>query len=242
MPYILEKCVAGKTIEYRKYYAIKAHPRESGGISKEKADPEKVAKDRQRRAEINLRRLMNANFKDGDYLVTMDYFRNIPKDSKEMQKGMQSFIRRIKYKFDKEKKLLKYIYVKEVGPKGSRHIHLMLNQCPIEWIRESWKAGGIHINPLYSQGQYAQIASYFIKYSKKTEETEGKLIGKRWYGSRTLIKPRITKRIIKANRYSEKIKHKKGFFLDKSSVESGVNIFGYSFFAYTLIQIPKEGG
>lgn len=240
MPYILEKCVAGNTIEYRKYYSMRAHPQKEKNEGT--SDPEKKTKDHMRRAETNLRRLMNANFKDGDYLVTLDYFRDIPKDSKEMQKEMQNFITRLKRKFKKEDKSLKYIYVKEVGPKGSRHIHMLVNQCPVEWIRESWKVGGIHINPLYSQGQYAQIASYFIKYSKKTEETEGKLVGKRWYGSRTLIKPRITKRIIKANRYSEKIKHKKGFFLDKSSVESGVNIFGYSFFAYTLIKIPKEGG
>lgn len=242
MPYILERCVAGKTIEYRKYYTHKIHPKSVKREKTQDETPERIKKANQRKAETTLRRLMNANFEDGDYLIKLDFHFETPSGSKEMQKEMQTFIRRLKYRFDRNERPFKYIYVKEVGSKGGRHVHMLVNKCPIEWIRECWKAGGIHVDPLYSQGQYAQIASYFIKYAEKTEKTEGEIIGKRWYASRNLKKPKVTKKIVKADRYSDKVKHQKGYFLDKNSIEKGINILGYVYFSYTLIQIPKEGG
>lgn len=186
---------------------------------------------------------MNANFADGDYLVKLDFARNAVKDSAEMQKQMVNFIARLKRRFKKEGKELKYIYVKEIGSKGGRHVHLMLNKCNIDWIRETWPHGGIHIDPLYSDGQYAKIASYFIKYAAITEQTEGKLVGKRWYASRNLQKPKVKKMIISAGSFRKNIRIKKGYYLEKDSVVEGVcDLTGYEFFAYTLHKVKKRKG
>ena len=66
MPYMKETCVAGKTIEIRKYYNFHTPPPgENRGI-REKPTPERIKKANLRKAETDLRRLMNANFTDED--------------------------------------------------------------------------------------------------------------------------------------------------------------------------------
>lgn len=246
MPYIKEICVAGETIEVRKYHTHHARPPGTKREKKGEITPDRILKANHRTAERKLRRLMNNNFKDGDFLLRLDFSKDSsPSGSSDMQKEMQNFIRRLKTRYRKHNKELKYIYVKEIGSRGGRHAHMVINKCDTEWIRESWRVGGIHIDPLYSHGQYAQIASYFMKYALRSEETEGQLIGKRYYASRNLIPPKVTKEEIKAGRFSKKIREKKGYFLDKDSVREGINdLTGYEYFCYTLIKIqtPKRGG
>lgn len=241
MPYIKEICVAGKTIEVSKYYSVRWH---SVGEKREKTDgvtTDAQKRINQRRAITNLRRLMNTNFEDGDLLVRLDFF-NKPPGSEEMQTIMAKAIRKMRLQFQKEGKELKYIYVKEIGPRGGRHIHMVMSKCDTELLRKIWTHGGIHVDPLISNGQYGKIADYFVKYAARTEETEGILIGKRWYASRNLTKPRITKRIISANKFRKDIKPKKGYELDKDSMRSGFSeLTGYEYFTYTLIKTDKEG-
>lgn len=244
MSYIKETCVTKNIIEVRKYYTYGNHPPGAKREKKKKESPERVKRSNQRVAGRKLRRLMNNNFEDGDYLVRLDFCADKkPKDSQGMQKEMQNFIRRLKSRFKKARKELKYIYVKEVGSKGSRHIHMMMNKCEVEMIRECWTAGAIHIDPLYSNGQYAKIAEYFIKYAAKTEQTEGKLVGKRWYASQNLKKPIVKKKKTKAGRFLKDIHVPKGYYLDKDSVEEGVSeLTGYEYFSYSLIKLTKKGG
>lgn len=242
MPYIKETCVAGKTIEISKYYSFRWH---SKG---EKRNPRnRVSSDAQKRinyrnAATTLRRLMNNNFEDGDLLVRLD-FSNRPEGSIDMQELMAKAIRKMRAEFKKLGREMKYIYVKEVGPRGSRHIHMLMNRCDTELLRKCWPHGGIHVDPLISGGQYANIADYFIKYSIRTEETEGMLIGKRWYASRNLKKPEITRQVISSNTFRKEAKTKKGYHIVPESVRSGFSeITGYEYFTYTLIKTDKNGG
>lgn len=242
MPYIKEVCVAGNTIEVNKYYSVRWHVKGEKREKHSKATSEAQKKVNQRKAATNLRRLMNANFKDGDLLVRLD-FHDRPTGSDEMQTIMQKAIRRLRIEYSKQGKELKYIYVKEVGPKGGRHIHMVINKCDSDTLRKCWPYGGIHIDPLISHGQYGKIAEYFIKYASRTEDTEGILIGKRWYASRNLTKPKITKKVISANKFRKDVKSKKGYTLDKDSMRSGFSeLTGYEYFTYTLIKTDKEGG
>lgn len=244
MPYIKEVCIAGKTIEISKYYSIRWH----GKGEKQRKPPEKETSERdkktnQRKAETKLRRLMNTNFEDGDFLIRLDYSKEKPSGSEEMQKQMQKFIRKIRKELKKVNVEIKYVYVKEIGRKGGRHVHMLMNKCDIDIIRKCWTHGGIHIDPLYTNGQYEKIAEYFVKYASKTEETEGQLIGKRWYGSQNLKKPKITKKVISANKFRKEIKVKKGYQLVKDSVRNGFSsLTGYEYMTYTMIRADKEGG
>lgn len=243
MPYIKEVCVAGKTIEVSKYYSVRWHCKGEKREAKEKESSDSQRRINQRRAATTLRRLMNTNFKDGDLLVRLDFQKAKPDGSEQMQELMAKAIRKLRAEAKKQGIELKYIYVKEIGPRGSRHVHMMLSKIDSDMLRNCWPHGGIHIDPLISNGQYAKIADYFIKYAEKTEETEGQLIGKRWYASRNLIKPKITRKVISANKFSKDAKPKKGYYVESDSVRSGISgLTGYEYFTYTMIRTDKEGG
>lgn len=251
MPYIEEVCVAGKVVEVNKYYSYRTHAKGEKRSDKEKVSSDAQKRINQRKAEKELRRSMNANFVDGDYLIRLDFFKR-PLGSREMQDLISAFVRKLRTVLRRTGMEMKYIYVKEVGPRGGRHIHMMLTKCDTDIIRKLWSHGGIHIDPLNTNGQYGKIAAYFMKYALRTEETEGGLIGKRWYGSRNLLKPEITKRIILANKFREEIKknHQKAiergeYILDKENVRSGISDeTGYGYFTYTLIKTEnrRKGG
>lgn len=243
MPYIEEVCVAGKTIEVNKYYSYRYHSPGEKRSKKEKPSSEAQKKVNQRKAAKELRRLMNANFEDGDLLVRLDFFKELfPEGSERMQKLMQKFIRKLRAEFAKMGKELKYIYVKEVGPRGGRHVHIVMTKCDTDVLRKCWTHGGIHVDPLISNGQYRKIADYFIKYAAKTEETEGKLIGKRWYPSRNLVRPEPKKRIISAGAFRKNFKELEGYFVEKESIQSGISeVTGFAYFSYTLVATQKRG-
>lgn len=195
--------------------------------------------------------IMAENFKDGDLLVTLDYKKeNRPEGSDRMQKDFKNFYDRLKRRL---KKLglppPKYIRVMEVGKKGARHHHLVMQETDLKLLRECWREGGIHVDPLYTDGNYRKVAEYFVKYVKKTMETEEKETKKLWYPSRGLKKPVIGKPKLIKGRELGQIKVPKGYYLDQDSVRRGVSSYdGHETFCYTLVMLPgysrkrKKGG
>lgn len=243
MPYIKEVCVAGKTIEVSKYYSVRWHCVGERREPREKLTSDAQKKVNQRQACTTLRRLLNTNFTDGDLLIRLDFSKTFPKGSEEMQELTSKALRKMRAEFKKQNRDMKYVYVKEIGPRGGRHIHMVMSKCDTELIRKCWPHGGIHIDPLISNGQYGKIAEYFIKYAAKTEETEGELIGKRWYASRNMKRPKITKKVISANKFRKDTKAVKGYAVLPDSVRSGISgLTGYEYFTYTMIRTDKEGG
>lgn len=240
MSYMLEICVAGKTIEVCKYHTYRTRIKGEKRAKKEKPTGEAQMKVNLRKAEKELRRLMNENFEDGDLLLRLD-FSERPSGSWEMQGYISKAMGDMKKKAKRTGIDMKYIYVKEVGPRGGRHVHAVISKIDTDIIRKCWPHGGIHIDPLNSGGQYRKIAAYFIKYAARTEKTEGKLIGKRWYPSRGLKKPKVIKKVISAKKFREQIKKVEGYRLEKDTVVSGISEFtGYAYFSYTLLK--QEGG
>lgn len=244
MPYIKETCVAGDTVEVSKYYSYRWHIPGERRNPKTNESSDAIKRVNQRQAEKKLRRLMNTNFQKGDLLIRLDFHKeNRPPGSEAMQEIMQKTIRKLRSEFKKQGKQLKYIYVKEIGSKGGRHIHILMNKTDMDTIVKAWPYGGIHIDPVWSN-EHSKIAAYFVKYALKTEETEGALIGKRWYGSRNLEKPKIRKQIITAKRFKRDVpKAKKGYELINESIRQGIcNETGFEYLTYMMIRTDKEGG
>lgn len=244
MPYMQEICVAGGTIEFCKYYTYRVNVKGEKREKRIKPTSEAQEKVNQRQAEKNLRRLMAENFKNGDVVARLDFHKR-PAGSKEMQEMIAKAIRKISTMYKKAGEELKYIYVKEVGPRGSRHIHMIMSKENVDVLKiltKCWPHGGIHVDPWNTGPDFSKLAAYFIKYAARTEETEGKLIGKRWYASRNLRKPIVIKRIIRSNKFRENIKEKQGYTLQKESVQSGVSTFtGFRYFSYTLVRTEGSG-
>lgn len=244
MPYVEEICVAGNTIEINKYYTYSHNRKGERREKKERPTREAQRKVNRRRAEKILRRLMNHNFHDGDFLITLDYrFEERPNGKKEMLDIINAFLRKVRRDVRRSGKDIKTIHCMEVGPRGARHHHMMISKVDIEILRKHWTHGGIHIDPLYSDGQYKKIASYFMKYEDRTQETEGQLVGRRYYPSRNIEKPVATKEVIKAGHFKKKVKEVDGYYLEDNTVRNGICEFnGYEYFSYTLIRMEKKTG
>lgn len=240
MPYVKETCVAGKTIEISKYFTYRFHRAETDRSPKEELTSEAVKRINNRNAIKRLRRILNTNFEDGDYLVRLDFQKEKVLGSEDMQIKTAKALRKIKTAYKKAGLTCKYVYVKEIGPRGSRHLHMVISKSSVELLAKNWPYGYIHVDILSSEGQYARIAEYFVKYSNKTELTEGKLIGKRWYGSRNLLKPKVTKQIISARDFLREPRSRKGYYIDINSIVSGIcELTGYEYYSYTLIKPPE---
>ena len=239
MAYIKETCIAGCTIEVRKYHTWRCPGKSEGrrGDKKQLTTAQQEAINA-RIATTQMRRLLNANFHQGDYLLGLDYRKEErPSNSTQMQEHVSKFLQKIRYQCKKADIKLKYLYVKELGPRGAAHIHMVLNEIPVTWIRKAWMHGGIDIKPLYTD-TYEDIAEYFSKYSNKTIETEGKLIGKRYYPSRTLDKPKIVKKLIRSKSFNKRIKEVPGYWIDKNHTYEGETALGYRYMQIMYVRDP----
>lgn len=243
MPYWREVWEGGCVKEISKYHSYRAPVKGERRGKRIKRTNKSQIEINLRMAAKELRRLMNANFCDNDYLVTLDYRPlDRPSDSKQMQKDMSLFLQRLRRRYKKNNAILKYIYVRERGKKGAAHIHIMISRCGQanmgDILKECWTKGGVHIDPLNSDGQYIKIANYFLKYANKTIETEGEQIGKKWYPSRNLDRPVAKKELIRGvNSFYELAREEKGYYVEKDSILAGQTKDGYDYFSYTLHKI-----
>lgn len=253
MPYLERITVAGKTIEIERYFSSRYKKPGIKRGDKVKPTIEQQKKINTRIAERNLRILINANFGYGDYHVILDYIRKkgeLPRGKKQMRKDINKFLRELRKECKKQGKVLKYIHVMEIGEKGARHHHLVLNRIDTKILQKCWyKAyeghNRVKVFPLDDSGNYAELASYLIKYTDKHRtEDEGALQGKRWNCSKNLIRPVPKIKIISDRKwYQSEPKEKKGYYVDKSSICKGVHspeYYGYGYFRYILVKMAEK--
>lgn len=252
MPYVKRTTTAGKTVEIEYYYTSRYNRKGQHRADKTKATKEAQKKVNKRQTERKLKLLLNANFGYGDYHVILDYIRDKEKPDRskeEMQQDIAKFLRELRKLYKKQGKELKYIHVMEIGSKGARHHHLVINKLDTELLQQAWyKAYDGHnrvkVFPLDDSGNYAKLANYLIKYTDthRTEKT-GKLMEKRYNCSKNLIRPEPTYEIVTSRAYyrvSQEPKIPKGYALIKASVEQGVTspeYYGYGWYRYSMIKL-----
>ncbi len=245
MSYIRKTIRTGNMVEVEEYYSnrIGIHDRRAG---KQKRTPEQVRRAYIERRKKTLRWLMNENFRDGrDALATFSWGkRGRPPDTLEdVKREARLLIRRLRDEYDRLGYELKYIYCVEIGPRGSRHIHMILShagELPLMTLQRCWP-GVVDVKPLYTQGQYEDIASYFVKqYAEKTERTTGEEMKRCFECSRNLKKPEITIERIREKDIRKEIEPPEGTILEKSTVRQGVGrITGRPYRFYRLIVTGK---
>lgn len=251
MPYVERVTRAGKTIEVERYYTARYRKTGSKRAKKIKPTSEQQEKINNKQAERKLRLIINTNFGYGDYHIVLDYIRNKEhpdRTPEEMKADIRKFLSECRKRYRKAGKEFKYIHVMEIGEKGARHHHLVVNGIDPRQLQEAWyKAyeghNRVKIFPLDDTGQYADLAAYLIKFTgKHLKDPEGeRLMGKRWSSSRNLKKPIEEKRII-SRRYfrTNEPKAKKGYYIDKRRTEQGITgsaCGGYGFFRYTMVML-----
>ena len=248
MGYIRKTVHTGNTVEVEEYFTnrIGIHDRRS---KRTKPTPEQTKEAYIRRRKKHLRWLMNENFEDGkDALVTLSWgkSRDRPQTVKEVKEAAAAFLRRLRREYDRIGLELKYIYCVEIGPKGSRHIHAVLSdagELPIMILMKCWD-GVVNVRPLYTGGQYEELADYMVKsWAEKTEAVTGEELARCYECSKNLKKPKIEIERIREKDLKKEIKEQPGRCLDKSSVREGVNrITGrpYRFYRFYVLGESKN--
>lgn len=255
MPYIERITRAGKTIEIERYFSSRYKKKGIKRGDKVKPTTEQQEKINTRLAERILRILINANYGYGDYHLILDYIRKKggPERTREqMRKDMDKFLRELRKECKKAGIELRYIHVMEIGKKGARHHHLVINKIDTKILQRCWyKAyeghNRVKVFPLDDSGNYAELAAYLIKYTTAHRKAkDGALQGKRWNCSKNLVRPEPEYNIISDREYFKaEAKPIKGYYVDKSSVSKGMHspeYYGYGYIRYTLVRIAADDG
>lgn len=256
MPYVKRTTRAGRTVEVEYYYTSRYNRKGQHRADKIKPTDGAQKKINKRQAERKLRLLINENFSYGDYHVVLDYIRkpDTPDRSKEeMKQDIAVFLREARKLYRKNGKELKYIHVMEIGKKGARHHHLVINKLDTELLQQAWyKAYSGHnrikVFPLDDSGNYADLAAYLIKYTDehRTEE-DGALMGKRYNCSKNLVRPEPEYEIVTSRSYykvSQNPQAPKGYYIIPDSIEQGITspeYYGYGWYRYTMIKLEQGG-
>ena len=244
------------SIEYEYKYAGRYGAKGEKRSAKRKATPEQVKKQNQHNRENKIRRLIKANFKEGDLWTTLKYPAGTKKRVGDVFKDLNRFITNMRREYKKSDTPFKYIYRVEVGKYGGGHIHILINKLDgiqtDELIQKKWKYGRANFTGIYDAGGYSQLASYIVKQEEESAEQlslfpedEQKELT-RYSCSRNLIRP-VAERKVYGHWTMRRIlrdgpKATEGYFVDKNSVVYGVNPYtGMSYYRYTEVRIKKEG-
>ena len=239
-------CYAGRTKHIRAYYSAKYNDgklvQREKREKKEKPTSEKQAEINRRNSLRTLTRTMDANFSGNDLYVTYSFEKGRrPGSPEKFRACIRQFLKQLRKLYKQAGVILKYIWVAERGERGAEHIHMVQSgRIDISRLKIAWPHGWINAVPMDESGSYHRLAAYFIKYSDKTMRTEGRFQGKRYNPSRNLIHPEPEKaKVRKRGRIDPgAIQVPDGYYLDKETIQSGVQENGYEFLEYTLVLLP----
>lgn len=207
------------------YVLIKNHtPLYIGAGSRRKkekptSESRKKMNDKKRAEKIQL--LILANFDLGFHIV-LEY----PKDQRpetyeEAEKNLTKFLHKMSRKYKRQGKKFKYLATTERGKRRAvLHHHMICESLPgiIEDIAAEW-GDHIKIFKMYQEGEYKDLAEYFVKAETKEEINFGK---SRFHRSRNLINPRERTALV-AGTFKPEPRAPEGFRLIGDSVKNGFN-------------------
>ena len=192
----IKSVYATKTIRSGKQFEVEIYPE----FTRKEAEAAKVRKPGSTGAQRKLneknarkycKRLINANFGNGDYWITLTYDNeHLPDTIEEAIRDMTNYIRRVNYRRKKEGlKPVKYIFVTEQGAKTNRiHHHLVIEKgnMTADDLEELWKKGSRNNVRRIAEDEngLAGLSEYL------TKDPKGR---KRWHSSKNLKKPKVSK-------------------------------------------------
>lgn len=234
-----------KGIEVEEYHTAKYGAPGQERSPKKKLTPEQMEKQNQVNREKKARRKLREHFQENDYFSDLTYRRDDrPVDMEMAKEHFRKFIREVRRDYRKRGCELKWMRNIEVGTKNGWHIHLIINRIPDTDIilKEAWPHGKVINDLMYEKGSFAELASYITK----TPITDPRLRESDYSASRNLPIPEPEKKIYILWKTWKKIRIPKGYYLDKSSLQEGINPYtGYRYRSYSLLPLQdggKKGG
>lgn len=245
MYYLKVVCKIRDKVEVAKHYDLRSGAPGMPRVKKKKKTPEEMEAQNRWRRRRKIRRLIEANFKPGDWHVVLACRKGEKLSAEEARKRIRKYRDRLKAAYRKAGWELKYIITCEVGKRGGIHWHMIVNDCHSReessagLIRSLWEWGRVWFTPLDSSGDYKKLAEYLLKDSdgKKQEE----LIEKQGYMSgRNLIRPAEQTEKIRARAWRKEPKAPKGWELVPGTLVNGIN--KYTGLPYQHYTIRRKGG
>ena len=186
--YIVRTYRAGDVGEKIKFWV--PGPRPSKVRRRDTREVDRIEKKNRGQAVKVLARLMNANFRRGDLLLTLTYDdEHLPADREEARHRMELAIRRVKRAMQREGVPLLYIAVTsdlnpETGEVVRLHHHLVVNRAALPFFREKWGQGDVDREKLWEkQGDRTPMAVYLLS------QVRGEKEERKYVSSRNLIRP-----------------------------------------------------
>jgi len=207
-------------------------------LPRQQPTAEDVKRNNLRMAKAKLRMLIDNNFVEDDYYLTLTFKNQLDPD--ECKKAIQKYVRDLRKQYKKQSKELKYIYFAE--EKGHIHFHMLVNrsiELTTNMMRKLWPYGFIKIEYFRGDAEDAiRLAEYHTKERNVFDDTDRQRIFKRtWVKSNNVKQPEEKIKILKATEWKNDVKVPQGYYLDKESYFEGVNNAGYPFRFYRLIKI-----
>ena len=182
--------ISGKVIETRRaYLPVRSVGRTRGTRRAGASSARKIAANEKQEA-LRLGRLLNANFGEGGYLVTLKYDNGrLPGDYEALCENGEKLMRKLRLLCRKEGVAIKRILVNaNWSPKRDAparlHHHVVINEIPLGILKQLWPEGEMDIRTL-DKGDLTGLAVYLCKNVK----AEGR---KKWNPSRGLEKPVVS--------------------------------------------------
>lgn len=237
MPYVKKTVSYGNYIDFE-FYHTKRQLNSLPEVRRPKFKETTAAQQEvnRRNAVVNLRRLICCNFVRDDLHLQLKYIRKSGEPYRtedEMRKDIAFFHRKMRAEYRKKGIDYKYIHVMEIGIRGARHHHLIVNYIDPRIIRKHWPFARVTYTHL-DGGDYKKLAAYLIKQSD--ELFRGKtLMKQRFNCSKGLKRPKVKKEVVKrAYTFRPTVHTVRDFHLVNGSEYFGADINGYVFFKYTM--------
>ena len=182
-----------------------------------------------------LTRLINNNFGHNDWHLSITYQEELRPDTAErFRKDVENFLKRVRRRFQKQGKQMKYVYAVGYGEDNAAHIHLVINgDIDLKEITDCWNYGFIRATRLDLSGDYIKLAEYILKHTKKTFNNPAKAVfRKRWNQSSNLKIPVPQKKRIKATFWLKTPRIPKGYILIRDSLVTGVSEYDGAYYQY----------
>ena len=221
MKYIKQTIVAGCTILRSVYPSTGTRKPGQKRTQRVNRSPESVRKTNLRNAILKLTAILNANFQNGDYHITLTHEDDpTPEEAKER---LTRFLERMRGRSKAKRKGFDWKWVATTEHVNKRpHSHVVCSRVDRKIIEACWTWGHVSFVPLDTDGQYSGLADYFCKETEKTFRDPDAVQRQRFTHSRNLIIPEPRNKQITKAEYLEEIRcpsEEPGYKIDEDTVE-----------------------
>lgn len=207
--------------------------------AKSNPTPEAVRKVNLRNAVKNLTAILNHNFDESDYHLTLTYSGAEP-DKAEAKRCLTNFFRNMKNYCRKNEIEWKWVAVTEYENHRIHH-HVVCSGIDPEVIENKWVHGYVNFKILEANGNYYKLAQYLIKETEKTFRLPDSVNKKRYSTSGNIVRPEIKKELVSERMLDRDPEPLKGYYIDRDTINKYEHaILGVECMEYIQVSLDEK--